>query len=79
MVFSNPFMYETHMQIMSDALISEDGILGTVKKLHEPQYPYLYYAHRDLTIPHSDPEMPALRHRFSLGAFTRSFEEVFSR
>jgi hypothetical protein len=28
MVMSNPYMYETHMQIISDALISKDGILG---------------------------------------------------
>ena len=31
MVFSNPFMYETHMQIMSDALITKNGIIGTIR------------------------------------------------
>ncbi len=37
MVMSNPYMYETHMQIMSDALISKDGILGTRRSPDKPQ------------------------------------------
>jgi len=31
MVMSNPNMYETHLQIISDALVTKNGILGTVR------------------------------------------------
>jgi hypothetical protein len=31
MLFTNPYMYETHMQIMSDVLITKNGLLGTVR------------------------------------------------
>ncbi len=51
MLFSNPFMYETHMQIMSDALIAKNGIIGTVREPSDPQYASLYYAHEDQKIP----------------------------
>jgi len=36
MLFSNPFLYETHMQVMSDALISKEGLIGTVRDPSEP-------------------------------------------
>jgi hypothetical protein len=44
MVFSNPYLYETHMQIMSDVLISKEGRMGTVRSTNDLQYPSLYYA-----------------------------------
>jgi hypothetical protein len=36
MVFSTPYISEAHMQIISDILISKDGILGTQRKNGEP-------------------------------------------
>ena len=36
MVMSNPYMYETNMQIISDTLISKDGILGTKRLPNDP-------------------------------------------
>lgn len=77
MLFSNPFMYETHMQIMSDALISKDGLLGTVRTPKDPQYPALYFAHSDLYVPFKDVSLPSLSQRYSLGVFTRAFETIF--
>ena len=79
MIFSNPYMYEPHIQIVSDALISKNGILGTVRAKSDPQYPKLYYAHEDLLIPHKDPELPIITQRFSLGAYTRCFDTIFKK
>ena len=36
MLFSSPFLYETHMQVMSDALITKEGLIGTVRDPSEP-------------------------------------------
>ena len=80
MIMSNPFLYETHMQIMSDVLISNEGKLGTMRPNYAKQFPSLYFSHTDLKIPFSDSEnFPHLNSRLSLGAFTRSFENIFHR
>ena len=60
-------------------MIASDGVLGTIRGVNDKQYPRVYYAHTDLIIPFSEPDMPALKSRFSLGAFTRSLTEIFSR
>lgn len=78
-LMSNPFMYETHMQIMSDALVTKNGKLGTVRDIDQPQYPSLYYANEDLKVPFRDTSMPHLDSTFALGAFTRCFENIFFR
>ncbi len=54
---SNPYMYETHMQIMSDVLISKDGKLGSKRAPEDPQYAKLYFANEDLKIPYADSEL----------------------
>ncbi|TNV77271.1 hypothetical protein FGO68_gene9088 [Halteria grandinella] len=78
-VMSNPYMWETHMQIMSDVLFSEQGRIGTVRAPDAEQWPTLYYAQRDLVIPFKDDNHPALKHRFSLGVFADCFENIFHR
>ncbi len=35
-VYSTPFLWEAHIQIIADALISEDGFLGTKRSLESP-------------------------------------------
>lgn len=51
MLFSNPFMYETHMQIISDVMASQGGIIGTLRPKDSIQSTDLYFAHEDLLVP----------------------------
>ena len=62
---------------MSDALISQNGKLGTVRNAGEPQTVSLFYGNEDLEVPYNNSALPEICPRFALGAFQRSFENIF--
>lgn len=47
MIFSTPFMFEAHIQVISDILISKNGIIGTQRDINDKQAVKMYYASVD--------------------------------
>eukprot|EP00347_Sterkiella_histriomuscorum_P021252 403334666 len=77
MIFANPIVYEAHIQVVSDLMISSKGYLGTQRKSNEPQHVKLYYSHHDFLVPYQNANFPAHRSRYSLGVFKQSLDLIF--
>ena len=69
---SDPHRWEESLQIISDLLISVDGVVGSIRKENEPQYTKLYFTNPD-HIFSDNFHIP----RYTQGAFRLCLQELF--
>ena len=69
-IISTPFMWEPNLQIISDVLISDGGLLGTMRSPDTIQSCPVYYSSDNLSIPaDTDEDGIKLGPRHTLGMF----------